>query len=136
MARTERRWVSQALALFLPQCCGTKMTNARMRKFPMNHVAPKHIVAACALVTNAGGEILLVKTERRGWELPGGQVEEGETLTQAAIRETQEEAGVKITIGELGVVNSNLSRFIVVFGFRGHYVAGHPAASHETVDTQ
>ena len=33
---------------------------------------PKHIVAAGMLVER-GDEVLLVRTERRGWEFPGGQ---------------------------------------------------------------
>lgn len=102
----------------------------------MSPAPPKHIVAACALTTNSAGEILLVKTERRGWEVPGGQVEEGESLIQTAIRETQEEAGVTIAIGDLCVVNSNLSRSIVVFGFRGRYLSGQAAADNETLDAQ
>jgi len=102
----------------------------------MRQSPPKHIVAACTLVTNPTGAILLVKTERRGWEIPGGQVEAGETLPQAAIRETQEESGVTVTIGDLCVVNSNLSKIVVVFGFRGHYVSGDPAASNETLDAR
>ena len=86
--------------------------------------APKHIVAACALVTNTAGEILLVKTERREWELPGGQVEEGETLTQAVQREVREEAGVTIEVGPLRLIHSNISWSILIFGFKAYYVSG------------
>lgn len=41
-------------------------------------------------------EILLVHKPRKkdSWQLPQGGVEEGETTTQAAIREVQEEAGI------------------------------------------
>ena len=86
---------------------------------------PQHIVAACALVTNDSGEILLVETERRGWELPGGQVEVGETLTQALVREIEEESGVVAAIDDLRLINSNLSRPILIFGFRAHALSGH-----------
>jgi 8-oxo-dGTP diphosphatase len=37
---------------------------------------PKHIVSAAAIVINEKNEILLIKGPRRGWEMPGGQVEE------------------------------------------------------------
>src|SRR5580698_581664 len=49
------------------------------------------------LVVNDAGEVLLVEhTYMRGWYLPGGGVERGETTEAAVIRELQEEAGVKV----------------------------------------
>jgi ADP-ribose pyrophosphatase YjhB (NUDIX family) len=49
----------------------------------MDH--PRHIVAVSGLFFNREGGVLLVKTERRGWECPGGQVELGEDLIAALI---------------------------------------------------
>lgn len=94
------------------------------------------IAAACALVTNAAGEILLVRTYKRGWEIPGGQVEPGETLIEAAVRETQEEAGVTIEIKALGTVQSNLTRSLMIFGFLAEYISGEPATSSETPEVR
>lgn len=93
---------------------------------------PRHIVAASALVSNPAGDILLVKTYKRGWEIPGGQVELGETLTDAALRETQEESGITITLGPLGTVQSNLTRSLVIFGFLAAYQSGELQTSDET----
>ena len=61
----------------------------------MHSNSPKHIVAAGILVER-GDEVLLVKTERRGWEFPGGQIEEGESVLDGVIREVREEANFVI----------------------------------------
>ena len=42
------------------------------------------------------GKWLLTKHPKRGLEFPGGKVEEGETLVEAAYRETKEETNVDI----------------------------------------
>jgi len=39
------------------------------------------------------GQLLLVKNRKRGWEAPGGKIEEGETPKEAALREFKEETG-------------------------------------------
>jgi 8-oxo-dGTP diphosphatase len=47
------------------------------------------------------GKIVMVKVEERGstyWTLPGGGVENGESLEEAAIREAMEEVNLKIKI--------------------------------------
>src|SRR6187402_1948374 len=54
-------------------------------------------LCVAAVVTNAVDQVLLVYSrKRRGWELPGGGIEEGETPHEAAIRETREEAGLEV----------------------------------------
>ena len=69
---------------------------------------PKHIVAVSGLVCHPNGEILLIRGPRRGWEFPGGQVEEGENLIEALQREIQEEAGVTTSVGALVGIYSNI----------------------------
>jgi len=70
---------------------------------------PQHIVAVSALIKNQSNQFLLVKSQQRGWELPGGQVEEGEDLVSSLRREVEEEAGVKISIEKLGAIYSSVS---------------------------
>lgn len=55
---------------------------------------PVHIVSAAGLVRR-GDEVLLVRSPRRGWEFPGGQVEQGESVLAALHREIWEETGVE-----------------------------------------
>ncbi|MDE2853804.1 MAG: NUDIX hydrolase [Chloroflexota bacterium] len=94
--------------------------------------SPRHIVAAAALITNDRGEMALVRTERRGWELPGGQIESGESLLDGLKREVREECGIDIDIGRLLQVRSNLSSSIVIFCFEATYVSGELRPSEET----
>ncbi|MEX1022008.1 MAG: NUDIX domain-containing protein, partial [Dehalococcoidia bacterium] len=61
-----------------------------------------HPVAGTFMVRD--GRVLLVRRSAAmergagGWVFPGGFVERGETPWQAAVRETQEEAGVRPTV--------------------------------------
>jgi 8-oxo-dGTP diphosphatase len=43
-----------------------------------------------------GNGFVMVKHPNRGWEFPGGRVEEGESEIDAALRECEEEAGIKL----------------------------------------
>lgn len=57
-------------------------------------MALKEIVAAGGLVFNQENKILLIY--RRGaWDLPKGKLDDGETIEQCAIREVEEEVGLK-----------------------------------------
>jgi 8-oxo-dGTP pyrophosphatase MutT (NUDIX family) len=49
-----------------------------------------------AVVVDEAGKVLLIQhTYIKGWYLPGGGVERGETAETAVVRELQEEAGVR-----------------------------------------
>jgi len=87
-------------------------------------VVPKHIVSAATIVINERNEILLIKGPWRGWEMPGGQVEEGESLKDAAIRETKEECGLDIEVTKFCGVFQNVSGCICNTLFLGRPVGG------------
>jgi len=97
-------------------------------------VPPKHIVSAAAVVLNDQNEILLIRGPKRGWEMPGGQVEEGESLKDAAIRETKEESGIDIEIIKFCGIFQNVTGSIVNTLFLGKVVGGEPKTSPESLD--
>ena len=100
-------------------------------------IHPKHIVAVSGLISHPNGKILLIRGPRRGWEFPGGQVEEGENLIEALQREIQEEAGVTASIGTLIGIYSNIkSPTKLMFGFLGDYVSGELSTSAESLETE
>ncbi|MFP7479912.1 NUDIX hydrolase [Terribacillus saccharophilus] len=95
---------------------------------------PKHIVSAAVIVRNEQGNILLIKGPRRGWEMPGGQVEEGESLTQAAIREVKEESGIDIEVNKFCGIYQNTERSICNTLFLGKPVGGVCTPSEESLE--
>jgi ADP-ribose pyrophosphatase YjhB (NUDIX family) len=95
---------------------------------------PKHIVSAATIVLNEKHEILLIKGPRRGWEMPGGQVEEGESLQDAAIRETKEESGIDIEVTKFCGVFQNVSGSICNTLFLARPVGGELTTSAESLE--
>ena len=55
---------------------------------------PVHFVSAAGVVFKED-KVLLIRSDRRGWELPGGIVEHGEAILDALKREIYEESGIK-----------------------------------------
>ena len=96
---------------------------------------PKHIVSAAAIVLNEKNEILLIKGPRRGWEMPGGQVEEGESLSQAAIRETKEESGIDIEIIKFCGIFQNVGNSVCNTLFLAKPIGGDLTISPESLDS-
>ncbi|MFD0048412.1 NUDIX hydrolase [Actinomycetes bacterium NPDC127524] len=95
---------------------------------------PKHIVSAGTIVLNEQKEILLIKGPRRGWEMPGGQVEEGESLKDAAIRETKEEAGIDIEVLKFCGIYQNVNSSICNTLFLAKPVGGKLTTSAESLE--
>ena len=87
------------------------------------------------------GKLLMVRrASRRGrgnWQIPGGFVEQDETMEQAVVREVQEEAGVTAeVVGVLGIRNrydeDNGNSMYVILALRP--VSGEPTPDAHEVD--
>jgi ADP-ribose pyrophosphatase YjhB (NUDIX family) len=101
-----------------------------------------------AVVTDDQGRILLIhRTDNDNWALPGGAMDFGESLPDAAIRETLEETGIKVEItGLVGIYtdprhvilytsnNEARQEFSVVFTARP--VSGTPTPSEESREVE
>lgn len=93
-----------------------------------------HFVSVAGLVSNADGDILLIKSPRRGWEYPGGMVEPGETFQEALRREIKEESGIDVEItGFIGLCK-NIENDIVNIDFACRAVGGTLMTSNESSD--
>ncbi len=62
--------------------------------------APELWGTAFGFVFNADN-ILLIRLKKRGWDIPGGRIDPGETPAQAALREVHEEACARVQVEEL-----------------------------------
>ena len=111
---------------------------------PANSIVPSVNVA----VTNDAGELLLIRrSDNENWALPGGAVDLGESLAQAAVRETEEESGIDCEItglngiytdpGHVLLYTSNgevRQEFSIVL--TGRAVGGQPTPSDETSEVR
>lgn len=101
------------------------------------------VVAVAVAVRNTQGELLLIERTDNGlWALPGGAVDIGETVVQAAQREVYEETGINVEIAGLSGIYSD-PRHVIAYDdgevrqefsicFHAKPVGGEPRSSSET----
>ena len=76
------------------------------------------------VITDNNGRILLERRSDNGmWGLPGGGIDAGESITEAAIREVKEETGLDVRItGLIGVYSDPSEGRIVTYPDNGDVV--------------
>lgn len=94
-------------------------------------------LAACVIFDWQGGVYLLrraIEPSRGLWTFPGGFVDRGETLEQAAIREAREEAGVDVGLEQLLGIYSYAGQGVVIVVYTGAVSDGVPSARSESLE--
>jgi len=130
---------------FCPLCAGT------FEKIQIVEDEPKRLVCrdcsfifyldpkvvACTLAETENGIVLQkrIKNPGRGkWVLPGGFVDRGETLEDAAVREFFEETGLHVSINHLVGVYSYPGEVNVMVVYHGDVTGGLITPCHESMD--
>lgn len=102
----------------------------------------EHPVPCAGVVCLRGDEVLLIRRgqpPRAGeWSIPGGRVELGEGVAEAALRELAEETGVTAAI--LGLVDvidhASEVRQAVLIDYAARWVSGEPRAGDDAVEAK
>ncbi|HEV8540657.1 MAG TPA: NUDIX hydrolase [Nitrospiraceae bacterium] len=130
---------------FCPKCGGALVRRLLKASEPMRlrcercqfvfFLDPK---VAVGTVVSLEGRILLL---RRGiepsygkWVFPGGFVDRGEELEEAAVRETREETNLGVRITRLLNVYSTRDHPVVVIVYVGEAMEGQPSAGDEALE--
>ena len=94
----------------------------------------KFIITSGAVVFDEHKKILLKKDPYRGWELPGGFVEDNENIKKAVVREVKEETGINIDIIKFCGVSQEVKRNICNMWWLGTFVSGSLKTSSESLE--
>jgi len=96
------------------------MSTPSNQKASQTQVYPEPTVGA--LIVNQQGKILLTKSHKwfNKYTLPGGHIEVGETMKEAAAREVKEEVGLDVEVAEMLLMQEAI--FTVEFWKRKHFI--------------
>lgn len=96
-------------------------------------------VAACTVIHQPGGIVLLQRAIEPGygkWVFPGGYVDRGETVEDAAIREAREEVNLEVRLVSLLGVYSYRHSPVIIVVYLAEAVGGLLSAADEALDVR
>lgn len=110
--------------------------------------ATRIVPSVNVVVTNGASEVLLIRrSDNDNWAVPGGAVDLGESVAQAAVRETKEESGIDCQItGLIGIYSD--PKHVILYTSDGEVrqefsilltaraIGGHPTPSSESSDVR
>ncbi len=96
---------------------------------------PHHLIVVLVFIRR-GDSILLVRQDygRQYWSLPGGAVELGESLEQAAAREVREETGLEARIERVVGLYSKPAENALAVTFEGQVIGGELRPDNEIIE--
>ncbi|MGO9277560.1 MAG: NUDIX hydrolase [Streptosporangiaceae bacterium] len=110
--------------------------------------ASRIVPSVNVVVTNDAGEILLIRrSDNDNWAIPGGGIDLGESVAEAAVRETSEESGIDCQITGLVGIYSD-PKHVILYTSDGEVrqefsivltarpVGGNPTPSSETSEVR
>lgn len=114
----------------------------------MSREYPDRPIVAVGAAVCREGRVLIVRRGRPPgvgiWTVPGGGVDLGERMADAAIREVREECGIEITVGDWLDIFEFLQRddagrvqyHYVIIDFVAAYVSGEVRAASDVLDAR
>ena len=96
-------------------------------------------IAACTIAMVDGGIVLLkrgIEPALGKWVFPGGFVDRGESLAQAALRETEEEVNLKVSLTGILDAYSFPGHDVVVVVYAAEVVGGALKAGDESLEVR
>jgi len=105
----------------------------------MKKTQPRNPFPTVDIIIEVKGGIVLIKRKNppSGWAIPGGFVDYGETVEDAAVREAKEETGLEVELKSLLGVYSDPGRdprFHTISTVFVAVAAGHPIADDDAAD--
>jgi len=115
---------------------------------PQAPAANSLVPSVNVVVTNEADDILMIRrTDNGNWAVPGGAIDLGESVAQAAVRETLEETGIECEITGIAGIYSD-PRHVILYTSNGEVrqefsivltalaVSGQPTPSSESSEVR